>query len=77
MLWGFLLLLVVSVAAAVVVPYLRNQLAIDRCLDQGGAFNYELNKCVMEPPAVGSNNSFKVRSASLRPTPQATPDPRP
>ncbi len=44
----FLAIVLISVLAAIVVPRLMNFLEIDRCLDAGGAFDYERGICEME-----------------------------
>lgn len=41
-----IILLVLSIIClAVVFGYLKRQLAIDKCLDNGGRWNYEKNTC--------------------------------
>lgn len=39
------LLLVAVLATALLAPWLLEQLAIDRCLDAGGAFDYRNRHC--------------------------------
>ena len=40
--------LVLGIAAAVLVPFVRTQIAVDRCLDSGGKYNYETDACTPE-----------------------------
>lgn len=44
----FLAIVLLSVLAALVMPRLLNYLEVDRCLDAGGAFNYENGICEVE-----------------------------
>lgn len=45
MLLLFLLPLVIGIAVAIIAPYLKIELAVDRCLDQGGSYNRESGNC--------------------------------
>ena len=40
------LLVVIGVLAAVVGPWLHQQVGIDQCLDSGGKYDYEANSCI-------------------------------
>ena len=42
---AFVLVVVFGILAAWLVPILQNHIAADRCLESGGSFNYETNKC--------------------------------
>lgn len=54
MLLAFLVPLVVGIVAAIIVPHIKSQVAIDRYLDRGGSYNHELKKCVVESPSAAS-----------------------
>lgn len=54
MLLVFLLPLVAGMAAVILIPCIKEQLAIDRCLDRGGSYDYKLKKCIMAMPPDGS-----------------------
>jgi hypothetical protein len=43
---AFVIPIVLGVVAAIVVPYIRTQVAIDRCLDAGGSYDYKIQLCV-------------------------------
>ncbi len=45
MLWLFIAVLVVGFLAAMLVPKIITFIEVDRCLDTGGAFNYEKRSC--------------------------------
>lgn len=40
-----LVLIALALVAVTVVPWVSRQLSIDRCLDAGGRFNYEIGTC--------------------------------
>ena len=44
----FFAVILLGVLAAIVVPRLMFHFDVDRCLDLGGAFNYEKGRCEME-----------------------------
>jgi hypothetical protein len=47
--WLMVLVLLVPLLVGLVVlvaaPYISTQLAVDKCLDSGGSYNYETNAC--------------------------------
>jgi len=45
MIWIFLAPLVIGIAALIIIPLVLEKSNIDRCLDQGGSFNYESCSC--------------------------------
>jgi hypothetical protein len=46
----FLVPVIFALIAAILVPYIRGQIAIDRCLDAGGSYNYKTDTCVTSAP---------------------------
>ena len=50
----FVLVVVFGILAAWLVPILQNHIAVDRCLDSGGSFNYKANKCELSKPTPNS-----------------------
>jgi hypothetical protein len=46
----FLTVLGIGLVAAFVAPLVLSYLDVDRCLDAGGAYNYESNHCVYRDP---------------------------
>ena len=46
----FLAPFAIGLLAAFVVPYVLTQVAVDRCLDSGGSYNYETELCVGATP---------------------------
>jgi hypothetical protein len=46
MLWFFLSLVLLALAGGFVIPWAIKFVAVDRCLDSGGAYDYELKKCI-------------------------------
>jgi hypothetical protein len=38
--------IIIGVIAAFIVPYMLHQVDIDKCLDSGGKFEYQNNRCV-------------------------------
>lgn len=45
----FLVPVIFALIAAILIPYIRGQVAIDRCLDAGGSYNYKTDTCVTSP----------------------------
>jgi hypothetical protein len=46
MLWLVLAVVLFGVLAMALTPTVSRHLAIDRCLDAGGAFDYKTDKCI-------------------------------
>ena len=46
----FVLIVALAVLAAWLVPILEHHIAIDRCLDSGGSFNYKTYDCEHSKP---------------------------
>jgi hypothetical protein len=46
MLWIPVGIIVAAILAAILIPILNKQIAIDRCLDAGGAFDYKAGQCI-------------------------------
>ena len=46
----FLTILGIGLVAAFVIPGVLSYLAVDRCLDAGGAYNHESKHCVYRDP---------------------------
>ncbi len=46
----FVLIVALAVLAAWLVPILKHHIAIDRCLDSGGSFNYKTYDCEHSKP---------------------------
>jgi hypothetical protein len=46
MLWLPVAVVLLSTLAVILTPVVRRHIAIDRCLDAGGAFDYKTDKCV-------------------------------
>jgi hypothetical protein len=44
----FLLVIVLVISLAIIGPWLLRQIDIDKCLDSGGSYNYETDKCNYE-----------------------------
>lgn len=47
-LWLTVAVVLFGVLAAALTPTVSRHLAIDRCLDAGGAFDYKTDKCIKE-----------------------------
>jgi hypothetical protein len=48
MAWFLPALILLALIGGLLLPWLMEQMAIDRCLDSGGAFNYEIRTCAHE-----------------------------
>ena len=48
MIGSFLALVVIGLLAGVAGPWILDYIAVDRCLDSGGSFNYEACACDFE-----------------------------
>lgn len=46
MIWILLALIALALAAGLLRPWLMEQVAIDHCLDAGGAFDYQAKNCI-------------------------------
>jgi hypothetical protein len=46
LLWLPVAVVLLSLLAVFLKPIVRKHLAIDRCLDAGGAYDYKRNKCI-------------------------------
>jgi hypothetical protein len=46
MLWSAGAFVAVAIIAAILIPVLSRHLAIDRCLDAGGSYDYTTGKCI-------------------------------
>ncbi len=46
MIWILLAFIALVLAAGLLRPWLMQQVAIDRCLDAGGAFDYQAKHCI-------------------------------
>lgn len=42
----FMAPIIIGVIAAFIVPYVLGQVEIDKCLDSGGKFEYQNNRCI-------------------------------
>lgn len=49
MVWSIIAIIVVALIAAILIPFIYRQITIDRCLDAGGSYNHETNKCIIPP----------------------------
>ncbi|MGK2945649.1 MAG: hypothetical protein ACSLFC_13015 [Desulfuromonadales bacterium] len=47
-------LIVVVVLAAWLIPFLSHHIEVDRCLDSGGAYDYENNVCLFSDKKAGT-----------------------
>ena len=45
-------LVLLGMLAGLVGPWLLHQIDVDKCLDRGGAFDYDNNKCIFAPGKV-------------------------
>jgi len=52
MLFFPVLLIAIGILAAIVVPWLNQQTAIDRCLDVGGKYEYKTQSCIQSEKEV-------------------------
>jgi len=45
-LWLFVGIVAAGILAAWLIPYLSEFIAVDKCLDAGGSFNYQTGECI-------------------------------
>ena len=45
MVWGLLVFIGLTIIASMILPWFMEQVAIDRCLDAGGSYNYQSDVC--------------------------------